>query len=306
MNRIPNRRTHQNRKDLGFYILLMAFPVIQFLVFYIGVNAKSIMMAFQKIDDANHTTTWTMDNIRNAFQMMTENPQMLSILSVSLVSYLLTNGIGIPLALFFSYYIYKKMPLHGFFRVILFLPSIISSIVLATIYQFFVERAIPVAFSQFFDIKMEGLMVNSESCYAFLVFYNILIGFGTSVLMYSNSMSGISNELVGAAQLDGASVFQEFWHVTLPMVFPTLMTFMVAGVATIFTNHFNLFSFFGENAPDAVQTYGYYLYVEAKKGLQSRSAYPLLSAMGLLMTVVVVPVTLLVKHLLEKHGPSED
>lgn len=305
MNRIPNRHTHQKRRDLGFYILLMAFPVIQFLVFYIGVNARSIMMAFQKIDVANHTTTWTMDNIRNAFQMMTETPQMLSILGVSILSYLLTHGIGIPLALFFSYYIYKKMPLHGFFRVILFIPSIISAIVLATIYQFFVERAVPGVFSQFFGIKMEGLMVNSDTCYAFLVFYNVLIGFGTSVLMYSNSMSGISDELAGAAQIDGASVFQEFWYVTLPMVFPTLMTFMVAGVATIFTNHFNLFSFFGENAPDGVQTYGYYLYVKTQ-GAKSVAEYPILSAMGVLMTVVVVPVTMLVKHLLEKHGPSED
>ena len=305
MNRIPNRHTHQKRRDLGFYMLVMAFPVIQFLVFYIGVNAKSIMMAFQRIDVANNTTTWTMDNIRNAFQMMTGNPQMLNILSVSLLSYLLTNGIGIPLALFFSYYIYKKMPLHGFFRVILFLPSIISAIVLATIYQFFVERAIPVAFNQFFDIKTEGLMVNPDSCYIFLVFYNVLIGFGTTVLMYSNAMSGISDELAGAAQIDGASLFREFWHVSLPMIFPTLMTFLVAGVATIFTNHFNLFSFFGENAPDGVQTYGYYLYVKTQ-GAKSVAEYPILSAMGILMTVVVVPVTMLVKQLLEKYGPSED
>ena len=222
----------------------MAFPVIQFSVFYIGDNAKSIMMAFQRIDMVGGTTQWTLDNIKEAFRMMTTTPQMLSILSVSFVSYLLTQGIGIPLALFFSYYIYKKLPGHGFFRIILFVPSIISSIVLATIYQFFVERAVPAMLLQFFDMQIEGLMVNTDTCYAFLVFYNVLISFGTSVLMYSNSMSGISHDLSGAAQIDGASVFQEFWHVTLPAVFPTLMPFLIAGVATIFTNQFNLFSFY--------------------------------------------------------------
>ena len=237
--------------------------------------------------------------------MMTATPQMLSILSVSVLSYLLTQGIGIPLALFFSYYIYKKMPGHGMFRIILFVPSIISSIVLATIYQFFVERAVPAMLLQFFDLEIEGLMVNTDTCYAFLVFYNVLISFGTSVLMYSNSMSGIAHDLSGAAQIDGASVFQEFWHVTLPSVFPTLMPFLIAGVATIFTNQFNLFSFYGVEAPDGVQTYGYYLYVKALSA-RSVSEYPLLSAMGLLMTVVVVPLTLLVKRLLEKYGPRED
>lgn len=295
----------QKRSELGFYILLMAFPVIQFCVFYIGVNTKSILMAFQKIDIVNGTTQWTFDNIREAFRMMTSTPQMLSILSVSVLSYLLTQGIGIPLALFFSYYIYKKLPGHGVFRVILFLPSIISSIVLATIYQFFVERAVPAMMNQFFGIQIEGLMVNSNTCYIFLVFYNILISFGTSVLMYSNSMSGISQDLSGAAQIDGASAFQEFWHITLPSVFPTLMPFLIAGVATIFTSQFNLFSFYGVNAPDEVQTYGYYLYVKTQSA-RSEAEYPLLSAMGLLLTLVAVPLTMLVRHFLEKYGPRED
>lgn len=305
MKKRLNQQANWKRRNLWFYILLMAFPVIQFSVFYIGVNAKSIMMAFQRIDMVGGTTQWTLDNIKEAFRMMTTAPQMLSILSVSIVSYLLTQGIGIPLALFFSYYIYKKLPGHGFFRIILFLPSIISSIVLATIYQFFVERAVPAMLLQMFDLKIEGLMVNTDSCYAFLVFYNVLISFGTSVLMYSNSMSSISHDLSGAAQIDGASVFQEFIHVTLPAVFPTLMPFLIAGVATIFTNQFNLFSFYGVTAPDQVQTYGYYLYVKTQSA-RSVSEYPLLSAMGLIMTIVVVPLTLLVKRLLEKYGPRED
>ena len=138
-----------------------------------------------------------------------------------------------------------------------------------------------------------------------LVIDNIITGWEDVSSQQWLAMSGISHDLSGAAQIDGASVFQEFWHVTLPGVFPTLMPFLIAGVATIFTNQFNLFSFYGATAPDEVQTYGYYLYVKAL-GAKSVSEYPLLSAMGLMMTVVVVPVTLLVKHLLETHGPRED
>lgn len=41
-------------KDILFYCLMLAWPVAQFLVFYIGVNGNSILMAFQNIDtDAN-------------------------------------------------------------------------------------------------------------------------------------------------------------------------------------------------------------------------------------------------------------
>lgn len=305
MTRDLKKRAGWKQKDLWFFTLLIAFPVLQFLVFYIGVNINSILMAFQRIDISSGVTTWTFDNMKEAWRMMTTSPELLSVLGVSIGSYLLTHGIGIPLALMFSYYIYKKMPGNGFFRVILFLPSIISAIVLATIYQFFVERAVPAMLLEYFDVKIEGLMVNSDTCYAFLVFYNILISFGTSVLMYSNGMSGISPDLVGAAQVDGATPLQEFWHVVLPMVFPTLKTFLIAGAATIFTNQFNLFSFYGVDAPANMRTYGYYLYVKTQ-GAKSISEYPLLSAMGLIMTIVIVPVTMLVKRALEKYGPSEN
>lgn len=283
----------------------MAFPLVQFLVFYIGVNFNSILMAFQRIDIQKDTVEWTVSNIQNAFQMMTGSPELLSVLSVSVVSYVILTGIGIPLGLFFSYYIYKKLPLSGAFRVILFLPSIMSAIVMATIFQFFVERAIPTAMMQFFDVEMMGLMENPETRFACILFYNILMGFGANVLMYTNSMSGISQEVVEASQLDGASTLQEFLHVTLPMIYPTIAMFIFTGIAGIFTNQLNLFSFYGAAAPGGISTYGYYFYTKTQ-GAKSIAEYPLLSAMGLFMSAVAVPLTLLVKWLLEKFGPSED
>lgn len=292
-------------KDFLFYCLLMAFPLVQFLVFYVGVNFNSILMAFQRIDIQKDTIEWTVNNIKNAFEMMTGSAELLSVMSVSLIAYVVLTGLSVPLGLFFSYYIYKKLPLSGMFRVILFLPSILSAIVMATIFQFFFERAIPAAMMQFFDIEMAGLLENSETRFACILFYNILIGFGTHVLMYTNSMSGISKEIVEASQLDGASTLQEFLHVTLPMIYPTLAMFLFTGVAGIFTNQLHLYSFYGSSAPGGISTYGYYFYAKTKTAT-SVAEYPLLSAMGLLMSAVAVPLTLGVKWFLEKIGPSED
>lgn len=303
-NKIKKKKWWKDKNFL-FYCLLMAFPLVQFLVFYIGVNFNSILMAFQRIDIQKDTVEWTVSNIQNAFQMMTGSPELLSVLSVSVVSYVILTGIGIPLGLFFSYYIYKKLPLSGAFRVILFLPSIMSAIVMATIFQFFVERAIPTAMMKFFDVEMMGLMENPETRFACILFYNILMGFGANVLMYTNSMSGISQEVVEASQLDGASTLQEFLHVTLPMIYPTIAMFIFTGIAGIFTNQLNLFSFYGAAAPGGISTYGYYFYTKTQ-GAKSIAEYPLLSAMGLFMSAVAVPLTLLVKWLLEKFGPSED
>ena len=292
-------------KDLIFYILMMAFPVVQFSLFYIGVNGGSFLLSFQKIDIVENTVVWTWDNIARIFKMMTTDMALLATAKVSLLSYALLLCIGTPLGMLFSYYIYKKLPLSGAFRVILFLPSIISAIVMVTIFQFFVERAIPEIVNLFFHKEIPGLMENPGSRFATIIFYNIWVGFGTSVLMYANGMSGISQELVESAHLDGATGIREFWSITLPMVYPTLSTFLITGVAGIFTNQLNLYSFYGGGAPEKVQTYGYYLYTRTQSAA-SRAEYPDLATMGLFLTVIAVPLTLLVKWALEKFGPRED
>lgn len=294
-----------HHKDLIYYCIMMIWPVAQFCVFYIGVNFNSVKLAFQEIDIVNNTTIYTVNNIKQAFWDMTNSKNLLIAAKNSLLGYALMLGVGTTLGLFFSYYIYKKMPCNGAFRVLLFMPSIVSNIVMVTMFQFFVEQGIPSLWQELFGEQIQGLIENTDSRFGTIMFFNIWTGFGTSVLMYANSMSGISEEIVESAHLDGATGFREFISITLPMVYPTLTTFIVVGIAGIFTNQLSLYSFYGSRAPEDIQTYGYYFYMKTKSA-KSVAEYPILSAMGLLMTFVAVPLTLLVKWALEKFGPSEE
>lgn len=297
--------TKEKKKNLVFYILMMLFPIGQFAIFYIGVNFNSFLLSFQEIDLLSGNVTWTFKNIADAFTLLTRSTALLSALKMSVESWFILLIIGTPLGLLFSFYIYKKMPFSGTFRVMLFLPSIISAIVMVTIFQFFVERAVPAYASKLFGIEMEGLLENISTRYPTIMFYNVWVGFGTGVLMYSNGMSGISTDVVESSHLDGASGIKEFWYITLPLVYPTVSTFLITGVAGLFTNQINLYSFYGGGAPVGVQTYGYYLYMKTQVAA-SEAEYPPLSAMGLLLTFVAVPLTLIVKWALEKLGPKED
>lgn len=294
-----------NKNDLIFYSVMVAFPVLQFCVFYIGVNFNSLLLIFQKIDILSNTVTWTLtENISSALNQLF-SVQMLLVAKNSVIVYLLTLFIGTPLGILFSYYIYKKLALSDVFRVLLFLPSIISSIVMVVMFQYFAERAIPEIVRILFGKQIRGLIENPDTRFGAILFYNIWAGFGTSVLMYSDSMSTISEDIVDSAHLDGATGIREFWYISLPGVYPTLSTFLIVGVAGIFTNQFGLFSFYGGGAPEDLQTFGYYLYTQTQ-GAASQSEYPVLAAFGVCFTLVAVPLTMLVKWFVEKYGPSED
>ncbi len=303
-----------NRNSLIFYCLLMAWPVLQFCVFYIGVNFNSILLAFKKIDASNYSSfTWTLNNFKQWFTNQSNFEILKSSLGVSFKAYAISLLIGVPLGLFFSYYIYKKMPLSDFFRVMLFLPSIISSIILVTIYMYFLDNALYPLWDNIFKTnwvatKPPLLGPAAKNQFATVMFYNVLVSFGTSVLMYSNKMSSIPPEIVESAHLDGAGGLKEFWYIVLPQVFSTLSVFLVTGVSGIFINQINGFAFFGYGTPLNSTTIGFYMYNRTRDAATNGyiDVFPPYAALGLMITCFAIPATFLVKHLLTKYGPSED
>lgn len=295
----------RKRNDMIFYCLMLVLPVTQFCIFYIGVNFNSILMSFRAYDYA--TNTWSFvawDNFSKVIKDIGTQYVLIQSAKNSLIVYFVGLIVGIPLSLFFSYYIYKKMPVSGLFKIMLFLPSVISSIAMVVMYSYFVENAIPEVANKMLGIKMEGLIANPQTAFGTILFYSIWAGFGGNILMYSGAMNSISDSVVEAAKLEGITPIKEFFKITLPLIYPTLVTFLVVGVAGIFTNQMNLFSFFGGNAEYRLYTFGYYLYRNTQGA--TMSDYPYLAAMGLLMTLVAVPVTLLFRYVLEKVGPKVD
>lgn len=65
-----------NRNDLIFYCIIMAWPVLQFAVFYIGVNFNSILIAFQDIDIVTNSYSWTAKHFVNGFEKMLSPTQL--------------------------------------------------------------------------------------------------------------------------------------------------------------------------------------------------------------------------------------
>ena len=140
--------------------------------------------------------------------------------------------------------------------------------------------------------------------------YNDVFADIVNVLLFHGSMEGINPSVVESAQLDGVNLAQEFWYITLPLIFPTFVTFLVLGLAGIFTNQMNLYSLFGAYAEE-LSTFGYFIYLNSSKSDVIVTnigylSYSELSALGLLLTLVVFPITFGTRKLLEKYGPSTD
>ena len=122
-------------------------------------------------------------------------------------------------------------------------------------------------------------------------------------------MSAIDESVVESAKLDGANLLQEFVYITLPIIYPTIVSFFVIGLCHVVTDQMHLFSMFGNNAKE-IGTIGYYLYLLAKQGSEIAQngyySYAQLSAIAIVCTLVMVPTTLTIKKLMTKFGPTAD
>lgn len=309
----PRRRINRRKRNRNlFFAALVAWPIIQISICYIYVNFNSFVLAFQNYGYAEGALGFDItfagwSNFREAIHQLSDKTYMFG---NSLKLFFWTTIVGLTLALLFSYYIYKKYPMGELFRVILFMPKILSGVVFCLLFKYIANDVYVYVAENFFHVESAtGLLDGEETKLATVLFFSVWIGFGVNVLMFSNGMSAIDTSIVESAQLDGVNAIQEFIYITVPMIWPTFVSFLTINFAGLFTDQMHLHTLFGNNGGE-LSTFGYYLYINSARGeliaTSKTPSFSVLSAMGLMMTAVMLPLVLGLRKGLKKFGPSVD
>lgn len=292
----------KNFQDILFCVIILLYPTIQFIIFYLGVNVNTIALSFKFFDYEGGYSFAGLENFRLAFYNLFNDTGLKLAVGNSVTYRIIAIAVGMTLSLMFSYYIYLNRAMAGFFKAILFMPAVVSTLVFTIIFRKFVGDLYSEIASKITGEMVPGLLATESTKKATVFFYNVFFGFGTAVLLYSGAMSGTNESVMEYAEVDGTNYWQKFIYVLFPMIFPTFITFMVMHISDTFMNQMNLLGFFADSASPKLQTIGYFLYTKTLKA--SLSEYPLLATYGLIFTLITMPIVFLVKHLLEKFGPN--
>lgn len=304
----------RKKADFLFFLSIVILPSIQFCICYIGVNFNSFIQAFKQYEYNIGGTGYIQSfagfsNFKTAFEAFKNNSYMIK---NSFILFGFNILLGMPLALIFSFYIYKKYPLSGLYRVVLFMPQIISGLVFALLFNYITTNVYQTLVEKFTGNRVQGLLYGLDTRFATVIFFNLWASFGVNVLLFSGNMSNINESVVESAQLDGVNVVQEFIYISLPLIYPTIVQLLVIAITGLCTNQMGLMNLYGMNTSECTEmsTIGMFLYSNATgvQLIRTRDAYSFgqLSAMGLVLTVIMLPITLLARNLLNKFGPSVD
>ena len=307
-HRVNGRSMSSHTKgDKIFYVCLLALPILQTLIFYFYVNFNSFMMAFQSYDGVTGQFSWGIGP--NITELKSYGSYIGSWALNSLLVWLVTSLLGTTLAVIFSFYIYKKRKFSSLFKFILFLPSVIPAILLGLMFKNFMASALPTYTQGGIANTMDSLELASifgesgatQIRFWLLTGYSMWISFGSQVLIFTGAMDQIPSEVIEAGRLDGTSFMGELKHIVFPSIIASVGTFLVSGVAGLFTNQNNLFNIIGMNSNvlQGEQTIGYFLYAYLLQH-PGATGYTFVSFLGLMCTCIVVPLSLGIRKLVER------
>lgn len=291
------------KKESMFLFFFLLFPIAQFLIFYVGVNFNSFLLAFQQFD-GNKQVFVGFENFRLVLEDIFATKKLGTAVVNSFIQFLITLFVATPLQIIVAYAIFKRILGSGFYKIMLFMPSMISSIVFVICARVLITEGFPILFR---DPSMNLLDVYNPSSFWTVLLFGFWFDFAGGLIIYLGAMSSISKDVLEYGKLENMSSLQELWHVVIPSIFPTIVTYVIIAFAAFFISYGHFFSFYGEG-PDGMpyETLGLVFFLKVVRTHATQNDMSYAAAGGILFTLVVAPVTILVKTLLEKYGPSED
>jgi multiple sugar transport system permease protein len=176
------------------------------------------------------------------------------------------------------------------FRLVCFLPYIIPVIASSMIWtQIFGESGLLNQALALFGIKGPAWLNNPQTSLYALIIMGVW-GIGSTMIIYLSGLQGVGEEIYEAAEIDGATGFQRFFRITLPLISPTVFFNIVMAIIGSF-QYFTQAFVMTEGGPlNSTLFYNLYLYIKAYKDYQMGYA----AAMAWVMFFIIMALTLLV------------
>lgn len=127
-----------------------------------------------------------------------------------------------------------------FFRTALFAPVVTTVVAVAVIWRYLFHVRYGLLNFGLGGLGIEPIDWLGDPHWSMptIILFAVWKNFGYNMIIFLASLQAIPEELYEAARLDGASVPQQFWHITSPMLGPTLL---MVGIMTM-AGYFQMFA----------------------------------------------------------------
>ena len=188
----------------------------------------------------------------------------LTALKNTIIFMVVTVFIGLVLKVLVGVFLNKNKPFHNLVQTIMFSPYIIASVAVATIFKYMMQPSGGV-FNQvlgLLGLEPSLWYMGEDTALMSLAFITIWQGMGYGVLIVISGLRAIPDYVYEAARLDKSSRSKTFFHITMPLLSPTLFYLLVTSSVGAFTT-FDIVSMMTDGGPGtATYMLAYYVYMQ--------------------------------------------
>ena len=292
---------NKKKEKRKFIAICLAPAIILFTIFMILPTLNVFWMSTLKWGGLSANKQFVgLDNFKILFQDMNFIQSLQNTILLIVLVTIVTMVIAI---LFASILVREKVKGQNFFRVIFYIPNILSVVVIASI------------FTAIYDPSTNGLLNNIESLFRpetwqttkYLGDPNIMLyaiagamiwqAIGYYMVMYMASMSSIPEHLYEAAALEGAGKVKQFFSITLPLVWDNIRTTLTFFIISCINLSFLFVKVFGSGPGGASETVLSYMYKQA----YSNASYGYGMAIGVIIFLFSFALSALVNKATERE-----
>lgn len=274
------------REALWGYAMVAPLLIGLAIFFYLGLGA-SLYLSFTEWDVLTAPQWVGLDN----FQRFWETPIYLKTFWNTLRFALLLVPLGMLASLGMALALNQNIRLRGIYRVLFFLPVLTMPVAIAVVWKWIYapDFGLLNQVLAFFGGPRVKWLGDPNLAMISLVIMSIWMGSGYGMVIYLAGLQNISRSYYEAAQVDGASGWQQFTNITLPLLTPTIFFSLVTSTISAF-QVFDIVYVMTKGGPmDSTRTLVYTIYDDGfrffRMGMASATAW-VLFAIILAITVV--------------------
>lgn len=281
-------------KKITPYLLVSPY-ILHFVTFVAFPVAFSIVLTFHKWNIISPMEYTGFNNYIRLFQ----DQVFLKSIGNTLIFLVIHIPLQIIFALFLAEMLNQKIKFRGFFRAAFFIPVIVSGVVVTMLWEqlYGFDTGLLNRLLVNIGLGKVGWLVNPNIAMPSIAIMATWKNVGLYVVLFLVGLQTVPPHYYEAADLEGATHFQKFYHITLPMINPTI--FMIVILSTI--GGFSLFiePYIMTGGGPLNSTISAVLYIYKQGFFYYRMGYA--TTLGFFFALIILAVVALQKKFIEKE-----
>ncbi|MCC7355769.1 MAG: sugar ABC transporter permease [Anaerolineae bacterium] len=283
----PRLRISQTQQEEIEGYLWISPWLFGLLTLTLGPLVASFLLSFTQYDIVNKPIWVGLNNYRLIFK----DQDFYQSLKVTFTWALMSLPLHLVLNLAFALLLNLKIRGMYFFRTLFYIPNVLPGVATVMLWMWLLNPSFGLINYLLSSIGIQGPMWFASPRWALPgLLVMSLWGVGGGAIIYLAGLQNIPPHLYEAAEIDGAGTWHRFWHITLPLLTPTIFFTLVMGMIGVFQVFLTAFVATAGGPLKATLFYMLYLYTTAFQSFKMGYA----SALAWILALIIFFFTILV------------